>query len=140
VVRARRLERQLSSAELDLFDYPQNAWGGENTFLYILKEAFGFAAQNPCLTLRVVHMHCAMPTQFGTHVVGDKRLGKKEITTRAQAKMRKMGIRITMDVKAVGTMTLNVTSLPNDASVAPPRAHAHAGPSWTSWTRHAEPI
>ena len=63
----------------------QNAWGGENTFLYILREAFGLRAYNPCLSLRVVHMHCALPTAFGVHVVGDKRLGKREISSRVQA-------------------------------------------------------
>ena len=28
----------LSAAELALFDYPQNAWGGENAFLYLLRQ------------------------------------------------------------------------------------------------------
>ena len=31
-----RLERVLSADELGLFDYPQNAWGGENLFLFLV--------------------------------------------------------------------------------------------------------
>ena len=57
--------------------HDQNAWGGENIFLHIWRDGFGYRATNPCLSLRVVHMHCALPTQFGVHIVGDQRLGKK---------------------------------------------------------------
>ena len=86
-----RLEKPLSPQELDLFDYPQNAWGGENLFLFLVRTALGHAAANPCKSLQAVHVHCELPTEFGVLKVGDKRLGKREIVERAKAKMRQMG-------------------------------------------------
>lgn len=107
-----RLERHLGAAEIDLFNYPQNAWGGENVFLHIWRDGFGYRATNPCLSLRVVHMHCALPTQFGVHIVGDKRLGKKLVAEGVKTKLEAMGIRTGMDAGEMGKITLPVTRLP----------------------------
>ncbi|KAL3914699.1 MAG: hypothetical protein SGPRY_007536, partial [Prymnesium sp.] len=105
VVRLPRLSRQ----EIALFDYPQNAWGGENVFQYLLQQGLGLHVKNPCLGLQVVHMHCELPTTFSPPKVGDRRLGKREIAVAAQARLRAMGKQITMDPSAVGTLSLNVT-------------------------------
>ena len=48
-----RLDKPLSQGELNLFDYPQNAWGGENLFLFLVQRALGFKAANPCVSLQV---------------------------------------------------------------------------------------
>lgn len=115
-----RLERALTAAEIDLFDYPQNAWGGENLFLYLVQRALGMAASNPCLSLRAVHMHCELATAFGVQKVGDRRLGKREIIERARSKLQAMGhtaVAAGAHVK-IGEMRLNVTTLPRGPTLA----------------------
>ena len=72
-----RLERPIPRSQLRLFDFPQNAWGGENVFLYLLTRVLGFAAANPCFTLEVNHIHCELPTKFGPQAWGDIRMSKK---------------------------------------------------------------
>ena len=106
-----RLTSPLSVRQLDLFDYPQNAWGGENLFLYLVTRALGFAAANPCVSLRAVHVHCELPTEFGVHKVGDRRLGKREIIDRARAKLRALGHTAGGGNEDVGALRLNVTEL-----------------------------
>lgn len=107
-----RLERSLTSNELDLFKYPQNAWGGENLFLFLIQQALGMTTTNPCLSLRVMHMHCELPTAFGVHKVGDRRLGKREIIERALVKLRKLGHpAASMSHVDIGKLALNVTGL-----------------------------
>ena len=108
-----RVDRELSAAELNLFDYPQNAWGGENLFLFLIQKALGMATSNPCLSLHVLHVHCELPTEFGVLKVGDRRLGKKEIVERALGKLRALGRTTATTVQEVGTLTLNVTRLPS---------------------------
>ena len=110
-----RLERRLSEGELDLFDYPQNAWGGENIFLYLVRAALGMATSNPCLSLRAVHVHCELPTEFGVIKVGDRRLGKGEIIERVRKKLLKLGhteAAMLKQISNAGTLRLNVTWLP----------------------------
>jgi len=108
---ALRLDKPLTEGELDLFDYPQNAWGGENVLLYILLEALHFRLSNPCLTLKIVHVHCEMPTNFGPRVIGDQRLGKKQVAIQVQTKMRRLGLPVTIAAENIGTLALNVTAL-----------------------------
>lgn len=116
-----RIDRQLSSAELRLFDYPQNAWGGENLFLFLIQEALGIAASNPCLSLRAVHMHCELATAFGVQKVGERRLGKREIIERALTKLRAVGNHAAhFSHHDIGKLTLNVTRL--ESADALPRA------------------
>ena len=105
---ALRLETALTRSQLDVFDYPQNAWGGENIFLYILHEMLGLRATNPCLTLVGVHMHCELPSSFGPSKVGDKRRGKKDVAVAVQAKMKKLGLTITLPPEKLGTLALRV--------------------------------
>lgn len=105
-----RLDAPLSPAVLDLFDYPQNAWGGENVFQYILQDALKLRTANPCLTLRVTHMHCELPTTFSARKVGDRRQGKREVALKVQAKMRAMGLPISMKPGDIGGLALNVTA------------------------------
>lgn len=114
-----RIERELTPAELDLFDYPQNAWGGENLFLFLVQKALGMECSNPCLSLQALHVHCEMPTEFGVLKVGDRRLGKKEIVERALAKLRVLGRTTATSAKDVGTLTLNVTRLAEQRQTAP---------------------
>lgn len=108
-----RLDRALSTEEIELFDYPQNAWGGENLFLYLVQRALGLTASNPCLSLRSVHMHCEFATAFGVQRVGDRRLGKREIIERARLKLKRMGnAAAAADAHdKIGDMRLNVTTL-----------------------------
>ena len=107
-----RFDRSLSSAELNLFDYPQNAWGGENLFLYLVQEALGMAASNPCVDVQAVHMHCELATTFGTPKVGERRLGKREIIEKARAKLAALGNKAaTMSYQEIGKLSLNVTGM-----------------------------
>lgn len=111
-----RVERRLSEAELDLFDYPQNAWGGENVFLYLVRAALGMTAANPCLSLQTFHVHCELPTEFGVIKVGDRRLGKKEIIERARSKLLRLGKVEAASpeyINGAGTLRLNVTFMPH---------------------------
>lgn len=113
-----RIDRELSSAELDLFDYPQNAWGGENLFLFLIQQALGIAASNPCLSLRAVHMHCELATSFGVQKVGERRLGKREIIDRALSKLRAVGNHAAdFSHQDIGRLTLNVTRLNSTRSL-----------------------
>lgn len=105
---AMRLVAPLTAGQLDVFDYPQNAWGGENIFLYILQEMLGLRMSNPCLTLVGVHMHCELPSSFGPSKVGDKRRGKKDVAVAVQAKMKKLGLTITLPPEKLGTLALRV--------------------------------
>jgi len=109
-----RLDRALSQAEIGLFEYPQNAWGGENLFLYLVERALGFTASNPCLSLHAVHMHCELATAFGVHKVGDRRLGKRDIIERARRKLQALGITAASgdSYAKIGELRLNVTTLP----------------------------
>ena len=104
-----RLDAPLSAEELALFDYPQNAWGGENVFQYLLQEALLLKTRNPCLGLKALHMHCELPTTFSGPKVGDRRMGKLEIALAAQRKLRAMGRTVTMDARDIGSLALNVT-------------------------------
>ena len=104
-----RLRAPLSAAELSLFDYPQNAWGGENAFLYLIRQLLRLEVRNPCLTLRVVHAHCELPNSFAPQKVGDRRLGKREVIEKIQAGLRRLGHTITDDYRAVGAARVNVT-------------------------------
>ena len=58
------LTRRLNASELNLFDFPQNTWGGENMLVYLLSAVLGLTVQNPCETLRAVHLHCELPTNL----------------------------------------------------------------------------
>ena len=107
-----RFNRELSDAEIDLFNYPQNSWGGENLFLFLVQRALNMHVTNPCMTLRAVHMHCELPTSFGVLKVGDQRLGKRDIILRAQHKLRRMGSAAAdMSPDVIGKLALNVTAL-----------------------------
>lgn len=106
---ALRLRAPLSAAELTLFDYPQNAWGGENAFLYLIRQLLRLEVRNPCLTLKVVHAHCELPNSFGPQKVGDRRLGKRDVVEKIQAGLRRLGHTITDDYRAVGSARVNVT-------------------------------
>ena len=62
-----------------------------------------------------MHVHCELPTEFGVHKVGDRRLGKREIIERARAKLRAMGqTEAAAAQEDVGALKLNVTT-PEDA-------------------------
>ena len=50
----------LNTSELNLFDFPQNTWGGENMLVYLLSAVLGLTVHNPCETLRAVHLHCEL--------------------------------------------------------------------------------
>ncbi|KAL1505130.1 hypothetical protein AB1Y20_008888 [Prymnesium parvum] len=104
-----RLEAPLGGSVLSLLDYPQNAWGGENVFQFVLQEAMGLRTSNPCHSLQVMHMHCELPTTFSAPKVGDRRLGKREVAQAVLRKMRAMGKHVTMDAAAIGSLTLNST-------------------------------
>lgn len=104
-----RLDEPLSQAEIQLFDYPQNAWGGENVFQYLLQVGLELKTRNPCLGLQVMHMHCELPTTFSPEKVGDRRLGKYEIAYAAQKKLLAMGKKATLGTNDIGTLKLNVT-------------------------------
>jgi len=105
-----RLPTPLSAPVLDVFDFPQNAWGGENVFLYILQRALQLRVTNPCLALQAVHLHCELPTTFGARIVGDQRLGKKLVATTVQKKLRALGLeREAMRPEDIGKLTLNIT-------------------------------
>ena len=107
-----RLMRAPSSGVLDLFAYPQNAWGGENLFLFLVQHALRMSTANPCLDLRTVHVHCELATAFGVQKVGDRRQGKREISDRARAKLRALGMhRAAASPADVGGLRLNVTTL-----------------------------
>mmetsp|Transcript_30230 Transcript_30230/g.58344 ORF Transcript_30230/g.58344 Transcript_30230/m.58344 type:complete len:599 (+) Transcript_30230:109-1905(+) len=73
-----RLERQLTAAELRALEVPQNTWAGENIFLFVLIHALHLRVQNPCLSLATVHLHCALPSKIGEHVIGDRRTRKRQ--------------------------------------------------------------
>eukprot|EP00966_Prymnesium_polylepis_P148795 3437743-Prymnesium_polylepis.1 len=103
-----RLDAPLSRAEIGLFDYPQNAWGGENVFQYLLQEGLLLKTRNPCLGLKALHMHCELPTTFSAPKVGDRRLGKREVAMAAQQKLRAMGRRVTMEPGDIGKLALNI--------------------------------
>ena len=105
-----RVVRSLQSSELALFDYPQNAWGGENLFLFLM-QTLGFMASNPCFSLQAVHMHCELPTSFGALKVGDRRLGKREIVEQALRKLHALGHATGISHQDVGKLRLNVTVL-----------------------------
>ena len=72
------LTRRLNASELNLFDFPQNTWGGENMLVYLLSAVLGLTVQNPCETLRAVHLHCELPTNLRdqTRVIGDGRTSR----------------------------------------------------------------
>mmetsp|Transcript_2528 Transcript_2528/g.8551 ORF Transcript_2528/g.8551 Transcript_2528/m.8551 type:complete len:375 (-) Transcript_2528:97-1221(-) len=110
------LASPLSEAHLSLFDFPQNAWGGENVLLYIFTRALGYSASNPCLDLAVNHAHCQLPSSFGPRLWGDARQAKGTVTRAVQAKMRAMGLEVDLTPKAVGDLTLNVTGLGTPSS------------------------
>ncbi len=122
-VYAFRLDKPLSGAQLDLFDYPQNAWGGENLFQWLLQEALGFRTANPCLSLAAVHIHCMLPTEFGVRKAGDRRLSKRDIIVKAMARLRALGLGPAADVPVgevvtkVGNLRLNVTRLDADGAI-----------------------
>ena len=113
-----RVERPLSEAELELFNYPQNAWGGENLFLFLVTHALGMTASNPCLSLKATHVHCELPTEFGVLKVGDRRLGKREIIEKALSRLRALGRASSATHQTIGAMALNVTRLPRLAGAA----------------------
>ena len=104
-----RLDSPLSAAQIDLFDYPQNAWGGENIFQLLLQEALQLRTRNPCLGLKAMHMHCEFPTTFSGQKVGDRRLGKKELSMQVQTKLRAMGINTDVNPGYLSSLALNVT-------------------------------
>lgn len=104
-----RLNAPMSAAELALFDYPQNAWGGENAFLYLIRQLLRLEVRNPCLTLKVVHAHCELPNSFAPQKVGDRRLGKRDVIEKIQAGLRRLGHTIVDDYRAVGSARVNVT-------------------------------
>ena len=67
-------------------------------------------ASNPCLNVRAVHMHCELPTVFGVQMVGDRRLGKREMVERALSKLRALGhAASSFSHQDIGKLTLNVT-------------------------------
>ena len=100
----------LSQEQLQLFAYQQNAWGGENVFLYLLKKvAPQLHVRNPCLTLRVVHAHCQLPNTFSGHKVGDRRATKRLIAERAQRGLRSLGYNASEDYHEVGRTSVAAT-------------------------------
>jgi hypothetical protein len=107
-----RLEVPLSAELLDLFNYPQNAWGGENLFLFLIVQALGMEASNPCLDVQAVHMHCQLASSFGAPKVGERRLSKRDIIQRSLAKLHKLGHpSASVSYVDIGKMALKVTGL-----------------------------
>jgi hypothetical protein len=66
--------------------------------------------KNPCLSLKVVHAHCEMPSSFAPSKVGDRRLGKREVIQKIQQGLRQLGHTVTDDYRAVGAAKVNVTA------------------------------
>ena len=133
------LRQQLSAQQVAIFDFPQNAWGGENIVLYLLRHGLGLQVRNPCQTLRVVHVHCQMRSVnaqgANTRVVGDERQTRKRIAIGAMQRLAALGVSVTMP---------NVLNA--NESCLPPRAyHCHRrkcpclapGPSFLSPERGA---
>ena len=94
------LRQRLSEQQLALFDFPQNAWGGENLVVYLFRHGLELRVRNPCRTLRVVHVHCQMRsinTQgANTRVAGDERLTRKKISTKAMQRLASLGVSVMM--------------------------------------------
>jgi hypothetical protein len=52
------MTKRLTATVLSELDYPMNAYGAENVFLWVLRTKLHMKLRNPCEQLRNYHLHC----------------------------------------------------------------------------------